>query len=75
MLLTQSDRLNRAVGSLHVEKRVQIAKMPNKMTECIFNALAFLFVVNLQCLDTLRLCVKNIINFEGGQESHVYPLG
>ena len=75
MHLTKNDGLNRAVVSLTVEQMAQGRKSLNKMTECIFNALAFLFVVNLQCLDTLRLCVKNIVNFEGGQESHVYPLG
>ena len=33
--------------SLNVEKWHKGAKMPNKMTECIFNALAFLFYVDV----------------------------
>ena len=43
MHLTKKDRLNIAVDSLIVDERVQRRKMLNKMTECIFNALAFLF--------------------------------
>ena len=43
MHLTKKDRLNIAVDSLIVDERVQRRKMFNKMTECIFKALAFLF--------------------------------
>ena len=42
MHLTKNDRLNIAVVSVTVDQRVQRRKMLNKMTECIFNALAFL---------------------------------
>ena len=41
----QNDRINIAVVSGTVEQWVQRRKMLNKMTECIFNALAFLFVL------------------------------
>ena len=43
MHLTKKDLLNIAVDSLIVDERVQRRKMLNKMTGCIFNALAFLF--------------------------------
>ena len=41
---TKNDRSNIAVVSLTAEQMVQRRTIPNKMTECIFNALAFLFI-------------------------------
>ena len=45
-----------AIVSVTAEQRVQRRKMLNKMTECIFNALAFLFLLLILIKKALRTC-------------------
>ena len=71
----QNDRLNIAVVSVTVEQRVQRRKMLNKMTECILNALAFLFFLFFPTILVFTAKIRRLtpIYFKPSQKIDRWP--
>ena len=58
-----SSALDQKRLSYRLEKNVQWRKRSNKMTECIFNALAFLFTTNITAvMSSIVLISQNLDN-------------